>query len=232
MSAGAVAITEEGSVIPQEHVHDDAMDEDSEDGNGNASPMTAMDEEEGTELHNQMFWRRRRKWWNKVKSGVKKVAKTVKKGVKKVAKGVKNVAKKIKAKVHKLSAPPPVPTPFPTPIPTPVPTPVPTPMPTPAPKPCEYDTWSEWEDCSKSCGGGQHIRKRDIFNEAVGTGRKCTIDKMLQEQQCGIDACPLLVMPPPLEAHAQHVSQLHAAVLGSVLMIHLTLSVVSGVLSL
>eukprot|EP00747_Dinoflagellata_sp_TGD_P117962 gnl/TRDRNA2_/TRDRNA2_172710_c1_seq4.p1 gnl/TRDRNA2_/TRDRNA2_172710_c1~~gnl/TRDRNA2_/TRDRNA2_172710_c1_seq4.p1 ORF type:complete len:231 (+),score=43.24 gnl/TRDRNA2_/TRDRNA2_172710_c1_seq4:32-694(+) len=220
MSAGAVAITEEGSVIPQEHVHDDAMDEDSEDGNGNASPMTAMDEEEGTELHNQMFWRRRRKWWNKVKSGVKKVAKTVKKGVKKVAKGVKNVAKKIKAKVHKIVGC------------SQAPTPAPTPMPTTGPKPCEYDNWEDWEDCSKSCGGGQHIRKRDIFNEAVGTGRKCTIDKMLQEQQCGIDACPLLVMPPPLEAHAQHVSQLHAAVLGSVLMIHLTLSVVSGVLSL
>jgi hypothetical protein len=59
---------------------------------------------------------------------------------------------------------------------------------------CELSEWTEWDDCSVSCGGGQQARKRKVTMPAMLGGALC--DDILQqvrpcETQCCDDAIPV-----------------------------------------
>eukprot|EP00928_Gymnodinium_smaydae_P045587 TRINITY_DN3036_c0_g4_i1.p1 TRINITY_DN3036_c0_g4~~TRINITY_DN3036_c0_g4_i1.p1 ORF type:complete len:1748 (-),score=359.16 TRINITY_DN3036_c0_g4_i1:118-5361(-) len=53
---------------------------------------------------------------------------------------------------------------------------------------CEMATWSQWSDCSVTCGGGQHIRSRDILKQASGGGKPCEKD-VSEVAECARTAC-------------------------------------------
>ena len=49
---------------------------------------------------------------------------------------------------------------------------------------CEFNTWSEWSECSVECGVGTHSRHRAILTEATGTGRPCSDSALEQTEGC------------------------------------------------
>jgi hypothetical protein len=53
---------------------------------------------------------------------------------------------------------------------------------------CEFDTWSDWSACSKSCDGGQHSRVRTIKVHAQNGGRLCE-DALQETRVCNNIAC-------------------------------------------
>lgn len=53
---------------------------------------------------------------------------------------------------------------------------------------CYLNEWEPWQDCSVTCGRGQHSRVRTIATQAVGGGRAC--NGTLQElQPCSTQEC-------------------------------------------
>jgi hypothetical protein len=63
-----------------------------------------------------------------------------------------------------------------------------TPIPV-CPRDCLYTPWSDWSQCSKSCGGGVQHRTRNIYEHAAGTGKKCDVKEMSETRACGTNAC-------------------------------------------
>lgn len=53
---------------------------------------------------------------------------------------------------------------------------------------CQLSEWSEWRECSKSCGGGQRSRSREIYQHAQHGGEPCTGSMRITEE-CGTEAC-------------------------------------------
>lgn len=51
---------------------------------------------------------------------------------------------------------------------------------------CTLSSWSNWSDCSKSCGGGIQTRTRTILSESKYGG---TCDSLLDTQNCNTNVC-------------------------------------------
>lgn len=56
-----------------------------------------------------------------------------------------------------------------------------------------YSTWTEWSDCSLSCGGGQSLRSRTCTNpRPQHGGKKCTtLGHSVETKRCNTNACPV-----------------------------------------
>ncbi|CAK9027555.1 unnamed protein product [Durusdinium trenchii] len=53
---------------------------------------------------------------------------------------------------------------------------------------CEIGLWSQWSDCSKTCGGGQMYRKRELLKPNT-KGGYCHHAVLQQAEPCGMDPC-------------------------------------------
>jgi len=53
---------------------------------------------------------------------------------------------------------------------------------------CVLSAWSLWNECTNSCGGGQHFRNRHVVQQAHGVGERC-IGNMREVESCGADSC-------------------------------------------
>ena len=53
---------------------------------------------------------------------------------------------------------------------------------------CEVGDWSEWSDCSATCGGGTKTRGRGVVQEAENGGAVCPA--LEEEGSCNTDQCP------------------------------------------
>ena len=57
----------------------------------------------------------------------------------------------------------------------------------PCPCPHVATQWSEWTECSSSCGGGLQSRSRDAI---LGAGSSCFKQAAHQTKTCNLDSCP------------------------------------------
>ena len=53
---------------------------------------------------------------------------------------------------------------------------------------CVWSTWSDWEECSVTCGGGSQNRDRITEGPFYG-GAECTGD-VQSTRDCNTDECP------------------------------------------
>ena len=55
-----------------------------------------------------------------------------------------------------------------------------------------YSLWSEWTECTKTCGGGTRARERTCTDPApVGNGKGCDhLGEPEENQKCNEDPCP------------------------------------------
>lgn len=61
---------------------------------------------------------------------------------------------------------------------------------------CKGD-WSEWDECSKSCGTGEHSRTYYVKVAAQNGGTACPFDdKHVQTEACINKQCPFVLMQP------------------------------------
>lgn len=55
---------------------------------------------------------------------------------------------------------------------------------------CDYTEWSDWQECSVTCGGGVQTRCRSANNpSAKGNGKECT-DPLVEQRWCNENPCP------------------------------------------
>ena len=54
---------------------------------------------------------------------------------------------------------------------------------------CTWDDWSEWSDCTKSCGNGVKMSNRKIKQEPFFGGRKCEGNDT-RFMPCNLELCP------------------------------------------
>ena len=54
---------------------------------------------------------------------------------------------------------------------------------------CEWEDWSEWGDCSKTCGGGVKTGSRGKLQEEQFGGIPCD-GEATRQQDCNPDQCP------------------------------------------
>merc|ERR1711951_172034 len=54
---------------------------------------------------------------------------------------------------------------------------------------CQVSAWSEWTECSVSCGTGWSTRKRNVLLAAGNGGRSCP-KKMDRKKKCRQMPCP------------------------------------------
>ena len=54
---------------------------------------------------------------------------------------------------------------------------------------CKWSEFSNWGECSKSCGGGFQFRERTIERLARNGGRPCLGDTH-ERRQCNSNECP------------------------------------------
>eukprot|EP00929_Paragymnodinium_shiwhaense_P017134 TRINITY_DN1260_c0_g2_i1.p1 TRINITY_DN1260_c0_g2~~TRINITY_DN1260_c0_g2_i1.p1 ORF type:complete len:1993 (+),score=486.90 TRINITY_DN1260_c0_g2_i1:90-6068(+) len=59
---------------------------------------------------------------------------------------------------------------------------------------CKLGSWSEWNDCSQTCNGGQHERHRQIVMEPRGDGKFCD-SELSETKPCATQACPAACQP-------------------------------------
>jgi hypothetical protein len=50
--------------------------------------------------------------------------------------------------------------------------------------------WSDWSECSKSCGGGMRTKARECVNQRDSNGNPCNAD-LLETEACNEDPCPI-----------------------------------------
>jgi len=55
---------------------------------------------------------------------------------------------------------------------------------------CEWGEWSPWSNCSKTCGGGTIVHRRNITTQATNDGRECQ-GKYEVVLPCNEDGCPV-----------------------------------------
>jgi len=58
---------------------------------------------------------------------------------------------------------------------------------------CEVSAWTGWDDCDKTCGGGQQVRQRFVETTPRGNGRRCPTSleevRGCAEESCGDTDC-------------------------------------------
>ncbi|CAK0847070.1 unnamed protein product [Prorocentrum cordatum] len=54
---------------------------------------------------------------------------------------------------------------------------------------CEWGVWSEWGQCSVTCGGGQRSRNRSVVSPPSGGGSTCTANDREEVGPCNTKAC-------------------------------------------
>jgi len=54
--------------------------------------------------------------------------------------------------------------------------------------PCLWADWGEWSNCTKTCGGGMHVRARVKLQEAQYGGQNCTGEPS-EQTSCASDPC-------------------------------------------
>jgi hypothetical protein len=54
---------------------------------------------------------------------------------------------------------------------------------------CKWSDWSEWGDCSKTCGGGVQNATRVKLQEELYDGLPCD-GEATRQQDCNPDQCP------------------------------------------
>jgi hypothetical protein len=59
----------------------------------------------------------------------------------------------------------------------------------PCPIHCKVSTWSEWEECSKSCGAGIRTRSREVLQLPTSGGYVCP--ELSEIRRCNEHSCPL-----------------------------------------
>ena len=52
---------------------------------------------------------------------------------------------------------------------------------------CAWGPWSDWQSCSKNCGGGKKLRNRNMLKEAENGG-SCS-GSSSQEADCNTQQC-------------------------------------------
>jgi len=57
----------------------------------------------------------------------------------------------------------------------------------PCPRDCSVSSWTEWSQCSASCGGGRRQRQRQVLMRARGTGRPCSATSDVEG--CNVQSC-------------------------------------------
>ena len=53
---------------------------------------------------------------------------------------------------------------------------------------CVISEWSNWGDCSVTCGDGLHTSERHIVAEAEYGGQDCP-DMLTRQKQCSVESC-------------------------------------------
>merc|ERR1719163_2639852 len=53
---------------------------------------------------------------------------------------------------------------------------------------CVVSAWTEWDDCDKSCDGGQHSRHRQVVSNPLNGGKACPTE-VVQTQGCNEQSC-------------------------------------------
>ena len=59
----------------------------------------------------------------------------------------------------------------------------------PCPLDCQLASWSDWGDCTQTCGGGSQIRSRVILEKPANGGAGC--GKLNEVRLCGLGPCPI-----------------------------------------
>lgn len=54
---------------------------------------------------------------------------------------------------------------------------------------CTFGDWSPWSDCSRECGGGQHMATRQVLRHAEGAGSPCS-GALQRVRACNLVYCP------------------------------------------
>lgn len=54
---------------------------------------------------------------------------------------------------------------------------------------CSYMAWSDWTECTQTCGGGTRFRSRDAVEATYG-GRRCRTE-LGEHSMCNVAACPI-----------------------------------------
>eukprot|EP00929_Paragymnodinium_shiwhaense_P049346 TRINITY_DN24896_c0_g1_i1.p1 TRINITY_DN24896_c0_g1~~TRINITY_DN24896_c0_g1_i1.p1 ORF type:complete len:2226 (+),score=381.55 TRINITY_DN24896_c0_g1_i1:132-6809(+) len=58
------------------------------------------------------------------------------------------------------------------------------------PADCKFDTWSEWTECTKTCGGGERVRRRETVRAASDGGAACR-GLSSENATCSMQGCPV-----------------------------------------
>lgn len=54
---------------------------------------------------------------------------------------------------------------------------------------CVWSPWTDWDECSKTCGQGQQRRTREITAQAIDGGAECE-PPFVDTQPCNLEECP------------------------------------------
>jgi len=53
---------------------------------------------------------------------------------------------------------------------------------------CEVSSWTEWDQCDKTCGGGQQMRHRQVTKNPTNGGKPCPMT-LIETQGCALAPC-------------------------------------------